>query len=716
MELERFAKTLARMVMLGGLAFMAPAFGQVLEDIEVRAQDGNAVITVRFGVRVQFLRTAMSPKNDLLQVYFQITGGEENTGRTLEEFRRSPPSDLVPRFTVTYPLQPQTAVRRIDVKFSSPVDARLRPGADNRSMQILVPLPKGFKPAPAPAAPPVAALPLPTAPAAGTTDLDRQGSEMLARARAAVEAGNNEQAVAELNQLLNLPPNAASQEAQEIIGVARERMGETAKARAEYDLFLKLYPDSEGAARVRKRLADMATRPAPGAAPGPGARPALKMVWGSLSQYYYGGNSQSQTQIVTVTPATNATTIDTSSLASRDQSALVTNIDANARYRNDTVDSRLVFRDTQTTSFLKSQENENRLTALFGEVKGNVTPALARVGRQSATSGGVLGRFDGGLFNYGFAPQLRLNIVGGKPVETLPGLKPVFYGVFVEGDNLGGRWSGNVFAIEQRLQGVTDRFALGGEARYNDNGQTVYALVDYDTRAKAVNIGMFQATLQTASGTNFNLLADYRRTPPLQVSNALLSSVSTMSFRELLDAQGETGVLAIADLLTPISKVFLASVTHQFTKQWQLGGDVRVSSLTGTPAFGDLAAVAQTGNIYTYSAQAIGTGLFDLNDVTILSASYLTGSTNRAWSTFANSRLQFAERWLVEPSLKWYRQRDNAGIQLVRTTGALKVSYRVWEKVLLESEYTFERSQTTGALIDDDTSRHLYYLGYRWDF
>ena len=55
-------------------------------------------------------------------------------------------------------------------------------------------------------------------------------------------------------------------------------------------------------------------------------------------------------------------------------------------------------------------------------------------------------------------------------------------------------------------------------------------------------------------------------------------------------------------------------------------------------------------------------------------------------------------------------------IQLVRTTGALKVSYRVWEKVLLESEYTFERSQTTGALIDDDTSRHLYYLGYRWDF
>jgi tetratricopeptide (TPR) repeat protein len=715
MQLETFAKTLARIALLGGLAFAAPAFGQVLEDLEVRAQDGNAVITVRFGVRVQFLRTAMSPKKDLMQVYFQITGGEENTGRTIEEFRRSPPTDLVPAFTVTYPLQPQTAVRRMDVKFSRPVEASLRPGADNRSMQILVPLPRQAKAPPGKAKPPVAALPLPAQSAAAASDLDKQGNEMLAKARAAIEAGNNEQAVAELNQLLNLPPNAASQEAQETIGVARERMGETAKARAEYELFLKLYPDSAGAARVRERLAALSAAPAAGAAK-PAAKPTLLMAWGSLSQYYYGGNSQSQTQIITVTPATNATTIDTASLSSKDQSALVTNIDANARYRSDTVDARLVFRDTQTTSFLKSQENENRLTALFGEVKGTVTPALARVGRQSATSGGVLGRFDGALVNYGFAPQFRLNVVGGRPVETLPGLKPVFYGAFVEADNLGERWSGNVFAIKQTLQGATDRFALGGEARYNDAGSTVYALLDYDTRAKALNIGMFQATLQTDGGTNVNLLADYRRTPPLQVSNAILSSASTMSFRELLDAQGESGVLAMADLLTPISKVFLASVTHQFTRQWQLGGDVRVSSLTAIPAFGALAAVPATGNIYTYSAQAIGTGLVDMNDVTVFSASYLTGTLNKAWSAFANSRLQVAERWLVEPSFKWYRQRDNADVQLVRITGGLKLSYRVLEKVMLESEFTLENSHTTGALIDDDTTRRFYYVGYRWDF
>src|SRR3546814_2679555 len=77
---------------------------------------------------------------------------------------------------------------------------------------------------------------------------------MLALATAAVSTGRYEDAVAILNQLLNLPPNATSQQAQELIGIAREGLGENQRALAEYELYVKLYPDSPRIQRVKERI------------------------------------------------------------------------------------------------------------------------------------------------------------------------------------------------------------------------------------------------------------------------------------------------------------------------------------------------------------------------------------------------------------------------------------------------------------------------------
>ena len=38
---------------------------------------------------------------------------------------------------------------------------------------------------------------------------------------------------------------------------------------------------------------------------------------------------------------------------------------------------------------------------------------MTRLGRQNGNSGGVLGRFDGALFRYGFSPKYKLNFVAG---------------------------------------------------------------------------------------------------------------------------------------------------------------------------------------------------------------------------------------------------------------------------------------------------------------
>ena len=77
-------------------------------------------------------------------------------------------------------------------------------------------------------------------------EIEQQAASLMKQAKAAMDAGNYEQAVNLLNQLLFLPPNAQSQEGQELIGLARERNGELAKAKAEYELYLKLFPDGDG--------------------------------------------------------------------------------------------------------------------------------------------------------------------------------------------------------------------------------------------------------------------------------------------------------------------------------------------------------------------------------------------------------------------------------------------------------------------------------------
>ena len=70
----------------------------------------------------------------------------------------------------------------------------------------------------------------------------------------------NELAVEVLNKLLLLPPNDYTQQGQEWIGVARERSGQPDKAKVEYDLYLRLYPDSAGAASVAQRLEGLSER------------------------------------------------------------------------------------------------------------------------------------------------------------------------------------------------------------------------------------------------------------------------------------------------------------------------------------------------------------------------------------------------------------------------------------------------------------------------
>jgi hypothetical protein len=161
--------------------------------------------------------------------------------------------------------------------------------------------------------------------------------------------------------------------------------------------------------------------------------------------------------------------------------------------------------------------------------------------------------------------------------------------------------------------------------------------------------------------------------------------------------------------------VLFVGLTHPFSPRWQAGLDLRVSSLGGTPEIGLLPALPATGNTYTTSAQLIGSAVFGASDVFVANASHLRGSLLTGSSLGITERLQFA-RWIFEPSLRYYRQRDLNDVRITRWAPGMKLAYRARERLTLEAEATLERTHTAGPAVDDDTTRRFYFVGYRWDF
>jgi hypothetical protein len=592
---------------------------------------------------------------------------------------------------------------------------------------------------PAPAAPPASAASTPAAaPAtlAATTpaEVDARAAALLAEAKAADARQDHATALTRLNELLNLPPNPTTREAQALIGQVRERMGDTARARAEYETFLTLFPTGPDADRVRAALAQL-----PAAAPP--ARPRAKRpveptstVTGSLSAFYYGGASKVRTQEFQDSPISGLPElVGDNTLSGTDQKMLLGNVDLNWRYRDVDTDMRFVFRDAYTSDQLNSDKSRNRLSALYFEHRSLARGTSVRLGRQSATGGGVLGRFDGVQAGYTFAPKWRVNAVVGVPTDKLLESKRHFYGTWIDADALAPNVSASLYAIRQMIDGEVDRSAVGSELRYFSPSVSATGIVDYDTSIRGLNIASLQGTWQVQETSVVNFLYDRRKTPLLMLGNALFfqdpASVLLPRLRDLLD----TGV-TLEDLRTRVRATTsnttqaLLGATTPINKTWQFGADVR---LTDVGEILPVAVILPSGQGRSRNtaigAQLIGTNLYSSRDTHVLSASILQGSNYSLTDPVTVSRYmggllgynnssQVNESLLLEPSIRFYRQGISGGVRTNRWTPGLRVTYRVLKQLAIESELSAEYSKTTGPNRNETSHRTYYYVGGRYDF
>ena len=555
----------------------------------------------------------------------------------------------------------------------------------------------------------VAALP-PAAPLNPDPPLaDAERADILAKARTALEARDFRAAVELLTVLVRQPEYAERALAQELLGLARERAGQLAHAKGEYEEYLRRYPNGEGAVRVRLRLKALALAGRkPRSQSGGSQLPLGWNVAGGVAQLY----RRDQNNVT----STGTTFRQTS------QNALINNADFLARDRGDRFDVLGRIYAGYTKSFLHGVDqsgDQTMINAAFVEATDKKLDLTARVGRQSRGSDGVFGTFDGAWVSYKVAPRVTVNATFGYPLDTLyQGLRTgrEFGGLSADFGTFFNSWDFSAYAVEQKYAGHIDRRAVGLEARYFQPGRSLIALLDYDTLFKTLNSATVigGVSLPWALTLSFNL--DHRETPILTLRNALIGQ-PVASIDELLVNFTPDQVLQLARDRTARSDVYALTLTRPLSEKFQVSTDLYVTKIGATPASGNVLASPAGGTDRALQLQLFATSLYRSGDLHVVSVRYDSNPAAVTESIGLTSRLPIGSNWRLGPRLEVERIRYADQSTQMAYVPSLRLEL-LRSRTLFEFEVGADRARRDlQILADTQTSTQLYVsVGYRIGF
>ncbi|MHB8477473.1 MAG: SPOR domain-containing protein [Steroidobacteraceae bacterium] len=487
---------------------------------------------------------------------------------------------------------------------------------------------------------------------------DEERAQILREARVDLEKRKFPEAVDLLNRLLRQPEYPARAEAQELAGLVRERAGQLAQAKAEYEEYLRRYPDTPGAARVRGRLQALtAASIAPKSAGefGIAATNRWTMAGSAAVSYQYGKDQ-------TVSAGTTTTTNSLSS-------ALVYG-DLLLRDRGERYDftARLDggYTHNLTTAFGGSQD---QTTAAYAEVTDRLFGVTGRVGRQSLASQGIVGLFDGLFVGYQINPKVSVSAAAGLPAYTnysAVSSHEKFGTVTAEFDPFHQVWVFDTYFFDQINEGQTDRRSIGFQARYSQAGRTAVALIDYDIAFRQLNSATVIGNAKVGENWVLSFDADHRRSPLLELNNALIgqTAVDLNALDGLaMPPPTPSQLRQLALERTATSDTFVLSASRPLGERWQFMADLGAFNLSGTPAspaigvapgFAGIPAVAatqSTGLDKNVTAQFSGSSLIQANDLHIFSARYDDSPEARSTTLSWDARFVVRGNWRLGPRL-----------------------------------------------------------------
>lgn len=674
--------------------------GRALQELDVVRLGDGARVSIRFGCPLRY--TTHFPTTEVTELRISLVPlpGCIAQGAVMDSVMQAPAGNAAGLTDAR--LEAAGSALVLTLTFTSPVDVDVRPSPDFLGLDVAVisrvaltrPRPQPKAPAAAPAAA-TRTLPSPEV-------LDAQWTE----ARAAFDAGDYSTAVRLLTRLVEYPEHPRRAEAQELLGLSRERSGQLAHAKAEYDEYLRRYPDGPAAGRVAQRRDALATID---------SKPRVAAVAGKeggMNWSAFGGWSQEYRY--------DSTSVDTS-LVSTDftsQSMVVTDGDLSLRGRGERYDVQArVSAGFMYDLLPDGPGNQTRVSIAYGDFADRRFGLNARLGRQSGYSG-VLGTFDGLLLGWKPRPTMRFNLVAGSPVDStgdayVPDRQFVSAGASFSG------WIDGLeispYVIDQTYDGFEDRKAIGSEVRWFAPGRTVVGLFDYDLGYNVVNMAMLLGTFELPGRYTLTGSLDHHKSPYLTTRNAL-SGQPVQSLNELVALFGETMVRGFAEDRTADTETVSIGLSHPLGTRFQWTADASATRVSDLPASGGVEAVPGTGTEIGLGAQLIGNSLMRAGDVTILGFRVYEGDVARTVSISASSRFPLWGRLRAGPRLRFdYRTFDTGGLTQWVASPALRVD---WNSAHTTIEFEAGGEWGSRELMTDqeDSSRYWFSLAYRVGF
>jgi len=535
--------------------------------------------------------------------------------------------------------------------------------------------------------------------------------QLMADARRAMVAGEISRAVQIYTKVLRAPNHDRHAQAQEYLALAREKNGQKAHAKAEYQRYLSLYPDSEGFARVGQRLAALLASDRQTAEPvissstsGAGRSGVRQSAWRVqtyFSQYYRRDVNQLDDQDDIIS-----------------QSALYSDINLDVRRRGQRFDFSSRLSAGYRSDFLgegQGSGNALRVSYAYADLADAETGLIGRIGRQSRNTGGVLGRFDGVNLSYQATEKILINTVAGIPVNSASdsiNSEIMFHGLSVNYippiDNL----DLGLFYIGQEIEGVDDRQAIGGEFRYFGEKQNVWGLLDYNTLYNELGSAFLQGSLRVTSRLSVHGSMNRRHSPYLSTRNAMIGQ-PVQDFSEMLILWTEEEIHQLSIDRSPLSTSYSVGLSQSFSPKLQISIDANQTKIDATAESGGIAATPESNYTY-FSTTLVASSLLKEGDVSMIGLRVSDSESTKVISLNLDSRFPIGRSWRINPRLRIDRRqiRSDSSHEWLFTPG-IRIQLRKSQKYRFEFEAGKRYSQRQSGTIDLDRESYFINLGYQ---
>jgi hypothetical protein len=505
----------------------------------------------------------------------------------------------------------------------------------------------------------------------------RAMDDLMRQAVQSIDAGQYLRATQLLTTLIAQRNNPYAARAQELLANVREANGQLAHAKAEYDIYLRKYPDAEGAARVRARLATILSAEAATTvngqravrlsyAPtgvGGGATAVAPRAGGAKT--IPGGYTVRDRGVATLTyrfneGATKITDLLPAPIVTTDTDEVFKNAMTAGLQFSRIIDKgerrvKLYFAGRAELDFQDTSDQNFRISEALISFENTLSGRSFTFGRQRPDPQGIAYRLDGASLKWPIEDDVNLGAFLGKVVDSthddLFSDPRYLLGVSATFENRVGPGDLSIYAVGQHDGTRSYRQAVGAEYDWKLAKGGVYSNVEYDLMLDGFNRALISGALVLPNNGRLTGRLAYYRGPGLNLENALVGQ-PVGSIDELLLTYTPDQIDSLANDRS--AKITTLGMTYfgKLNRKWDLALDGAMLRVGGTPASGGVAAVSSNGLRGYYGMRLTGSSVFMPDDQFSLGLRYANNDDNNLYLFETSLRAHMSDKWIVQPRLR----------------------------------------------------------------